>query len=131
MIGLDTNVLVRYLTQDDARQSAAATRLMESLTPADPGFVSHVVLVEAVWVLESCYEADATRLGVVIETLLRTDSVCVEHAEIVWRALRRFRAGKGDFSDMLVAELAMDAGCSAVYTFDRGAVKHAGMTLLV
>ena len=130
MTGLDTNVLVRYLAQDDAKQAAAATRLVESLTPAEPGFVSHVVLVESAWVLESCYEADAVRIATVVETLLRSESIRVERAEVVWRALRRFRDGKGDFSDVLVTGLAAEAGCHAVYTFDRGAVKRAGMTLL-
>lgn len=130
MIGLDTNVLVRYLAQDDAKQAATATRLVESLTPAEPGFVSHVVLVESVWVLESCYEADAARIGTVVETLLRSESIRVERAEVVWRALRRFRGGNGDFPDTLVTELAAEAGCRTVYTFDRDAVKRAGMTLL-
>ena len=130
MIGLDTNVLVRYLAQDDAKQAAAATRLVESLTAAEPGFVSQVVLVESVWVLESCYEVDAARIGTVIETLLRLESIRVERADVVWRALRRFRGSGGDFPDALVAEVAADAGCRTVYTFDRGAVKRAGMTLL-
>lgn len=130
MIGLDTNVLVRYLVQDDARQAARATRLIESLSTAEPGFVSSVVLTEAVWVLESCYNADAARIGDVVEILLRTDAIRVDHTEVVWRALRRFRDARGDFSDALIAALAREAGCTTTYTFDRGAVKHAGMTFL-
>lgn len=130
MIGLDTNVLVRYLAQDDPKQAILATRLVESLTPAAPGFVSHVVLAETVWVLESCYAADAARIDAVIEALLRTESIQVERAELVWRALRRFRESRGDFPDTLVTELAMDAGCRVIHTFDRGAAKRAGMTLL-
>lgn len=130
MIGIDTNVLVRYLAQDEPKQTAAATRLFESLTAATPAFVSQIVLAETVWVLQSRYAADLERIGQVVETLLRTDVVQVERADIVWRALRRFRRDQGDFPDALVAELALSAGCERVYSFDRGAVKRSGMALL-
>lgn len=130
MIGVDTNVLVRYLAQDDARQSAAATRLFQSLSAAAPAFVSHIVLAETVWVLQSCYAADAQRIDQIVETLLRTEAVQVERADVVWRALRRFRQAQGDFPDALVTELALAAGCKQVYSFDRGAVKRSGMTSL-
>lgn len=130
MIGLDTNVLVRYLAQDDPKQTAAATRLFASLSAASPAYVSQVVLVETVWVLQSRYAADASQIGRVVETLLRTDVIQVERADVAWRALRRFRQEQGDFPDALVSELAQDAGCKQVFSFDRGAVKRSGMTLL-
>ncbi len=130
MIGLDTNVLVRYLTQDDPKQTAAATRLFGSLSAASPAFVSQVVLAETVWVLQSRYVADAAQIGQVVETLLRTDAIQVERADVVWRALRRFRQDQADFPDALVAELAHAAGCGQIYSFDRAAVKRSGMTLL-
>ena len=130
MIGLDTNVLVRYLAQDDPKQTAAATRLLGSLSVASPGFVSQVVLAETVCVLQSRYAADASQIGQVVETLLRTEVIRVERADVAWRALRRFRQDQGDFPDALVAELARAAGCKQIYSFDRGAVKRSGMTLL-
>ena len=130
MIGLDTHILVRYFAQDDALQSPLATRLIESLTGDAPGLVSHVVLIETAWVLESCYAVAGTALGEILETLLRTDSLRVERAEIAWRALRRFRQSGGDFSDALVTELGLAAGCDVIYSFDRGAAKHSGMSLL-
>lgn len=130
MIGLDTNVLVRYLAQDDPKQTAAATRLSGSLSAESPAFVSQVVLVETVWVLQSRYAADASQIGRVVETLLRTDVIEVERADVVWRALRRFRQDQGDFPDALVSELAHVAGCKQIFSFDRGAVKRSGMTLL-
>lgn len=130
MIGVDTNVLVRYLAQDDPRQAAAATRLFESLSAAEPAFVSHVVLVEAVWVLQSRYAADAGQVAQVIETLLRTDVMMIEGADVVWRAVRRFRKDGGGFPDALVAELALAAECGRTVSFDRGAVRRSGMTLL-
>lgn len=71
VIGLDTNVLVRHLTQDDATPPPFATRLMESLIRPQPGFASHVVLAETAWVLESCHAADAAKITEVIESLLR------------------------------------------------------------
>lgn len=130
MIGIDTNVLVRYLAQDDPKQAAAATRLFQSLSTAAPAFVSQIVLAEAVWVLQSCYRADSDRIGQVVEALLRTEVIQVERADVVWRALRRFRQDQGDFPDALVTELAHTAGCDRTYSFDRGAVKRSGMTLL-
>jgi predicted nucleic-acid-binding protein len=130
MIGLDTNVLVRYLAQDDPKQTAAATKLFGSLSAASPAFISQVVLAETVWVLQSRYTADAARIGQVVETLLRADAVQVERADVVWRALRRFRQDQGDFPDALVTELAHAAGCGQIYSFDRAAVKRSGMTLL-
>ena len=72
MIGLDTNVLVRYLTQDDKAQAAAATRFIEkTLTPETPGFISLVALVEVVWVLETCYHCTRQDIAAIIERLLR------------------------------------------------------------
>ena len=130
MIGLDTNVLVRYLAQDDPKQTAAVTRLLGSLSAASPGFVSQVVLAETVWVLQSSYAADALQIGRVVETLLRTEGIQVERADVVWRALRRFRQNQGDFPDALVAEISHAAGCRQMYSFDRGSVKRSGMTLL-
>ena len=130
MIGLDTNVLIRYLAQDDVKQAALATRLVESLTPEQPGFVSHVVLVEIVWVLETCYGADAAKIEQVVETLLRIAGIVVDRAEVVWRALRQFKQSRGDFSDALVVGLARDAGSEKVYTFDQIAAKRHGMTQL-
>lgn len=125
MIGLDTNVLIRYIAQDDPKQSPLATRLIESLTGAHPGFISHVVLVEAVWVLEACYAADPAKIAEVIETLLRIGGLVVAQADVVWRALHLFKQERGDFEDALIAELARHAGCTSVQTFDKGAAKRA------
>lgn len=130
MIGLDANVLVRYLAQDDPGQTPPATRLIESLTADNPGFVSQVVLVETVWVLESCYAAEAARVAQIVETLLHVETLMVDEADVVWRALRQFKRVGGDLADALVAELARRAGCETVYSFDRGAAKRSDMTLL-
>ena len=130
MIGLDTNVLVRYVTQDDPVQSAKASDLIESLTTLSPGFVSLVSVVELVWVLQSCYQSAKSEVVVVLETLLRTRELTVEHAETLWQALRRFTASTADFADCLIERCAHAAGCEYTATFDLNAAKAAGMKRL-
>lgn len=130
MIGLDINVLVRYVTQDDATQAETASRLIESLSPEQPGLVTVVSVVELVWVLSGCYQATRQELVTVLENLLRTKVLLVEHAEVVWRALRTFSATNADFADCLIASCAHAGGCEYTVTFDTKAAKSAGMKLL-
>ncbi|KAF0206118.1 MAG: hypothetical protein FD173_432 [Gallionellaceae bacterium] len=130
MIGLDTNVLVRYVAQDDAKQSPKASRLIESLTTDSPGYVSLVSVVELVWVLAGCYALSKDEICEVLETLLRTKELVVANADIIWKALRLFKSGKADFADCLIELSAQDAGCSYTATFDRDAAKHCGMKLI-
>ena len=130
MIGLDTNVLVRYAAQDDPEQSPKATRLIESLTADAPGYVSVVSVVELVWVLVGCYQSTKEEIHTVLETLLRTKEIVVAHADTVWKALRLFKDGKADFADCLIERSANDAGCGYTRTFDRDAAKYCGMRLI-
>lgn len=131
MIGLDTNVVVRYLVQDDARQSAAATRLVErTLTAEQPGFVSLVTLAEIGWVLEECYGADRARVAEVVEGLLSSRQILVEQSEAAWRALRAWKESQADLSDALIGQVGLAAGCSKVVTFDKAAAKLGGFELL-
>lgn len=130
MTGLDTNVLVRYIMQDDPRQSALATRLLESLTADAPGFVSLISVVELSWVLSSAYELDRVQLVQAIEALLRTKEIVVDRAETVWKAVRLFQSANADFADCLIERSAAAAGCERTMTFDRGAAKGCGMTLV-
>ena len=130
MIGLDTNVLVRYIMQDDIKQSPLATRIVESLSAQSPGFVPLVAIVELSWVLSSAYELERNQLVEAFEALLRTKELVVERGEIVWKALRFFQRANGDFADCLIACSAEAAGCAKTMTFDRGAVKNGGMTLI-
>jgi predicted nucleic-acid-binding protein len=130
MIGLDTNVLVRYVTQDDPVQSRKASELIESLTTLSPGFVSLVSVVELVWVLQSCYQCAKGELVTVLETLLRTRELTIEQAEIVWQALRKFTTSKADFADCLIERCGHSAGCEYTATFDLNAAKATGMKRL-
>jgi len=130
MIGLDTNVLVRYIMQDDPKQSAKATQLIESLDSDSPGFVSIVSVIELYWVLTSCYALSNVQVKQALEALLRTKQILVDRADQVMRALRVFADGKSDFADCLIERTAAGAGCTGTMTFDTGAAKHAGMTLV-
>jgi len=130
MIGLDTNVLVRYVMQDDPRQSPRATRLIESLSAEEPGFVPVVALVELVWVLAGSYALDRTQVSTVLDTLLRSKELLVDRADLVTQALRRFSAGSADFADALIERSANAAGCTAMMSFDTAAVKPASMTMV-
>jgi predicted nucleic-acid-binding protein len=130
MIGLDTNVLVRYIMQDDLKLSPLATRLVESRSVESRGFIPLVSVVELFWVMSSAYELDRGQLIAALEGLLRTKEFVVERAEIVWKALRIFQTANVDFADCLIERSAAAAGCERTMTFDRGAAKNAGMTLL-
>ncbi len=130
MIGLDTNVLVRYLAQDDAGQASQATRLIETFTAEAPGFVSTVTLVETVWVLARAYGTARTDIGGVVERLLRSRELVVQDAEVHYLALRAFQTGAIDYADAVIAESGKRAGCAETVTFDRRASVGGQMRLL-
>ena len=130
MLALDPNVLVRYLAQDDARQSAAATRLIEQrLGPAERGFVSLVALLETVWVMESRYGADAALVSDILTDLLDAAALEVQDAGAVRAALQRYRKGGVDLHDCLIVSLA-ELRKARVVTFDAKAARRLGMELL-
>jgi len=118
MIGLDTNVLVRYLTHDDPTQTAAATRMMSSLSFDSPGFLSLIVIAELVWVLAISYRYQKKEIEQVLENLLRTRELVIERADLVSQALRMFRGGRADFADCLIERSGRAAGCKHTLTFD-------------
>jgi predicted nucleic-acid-binding protein len=130
MIGLDTNVLVRYITQDDKRQAALANSLIESLDDASPGFVTLVTVVELSWVLESAYNFTRQQFAEVMQTLMTVDTIKLDRAAVVARAVRVYAGSKADFSDCLIERLSASAGCEQTMTFDKAAAKMAGMVLI-
>ena len=129
MIGLDTNIVVRYLTHDDPAQAVAAVKVMDSLSPDSPGFLSLIVIVELVWVLEVSYRFKKNEIEKVLETLLRSKELVIERAEIVWQGLRNFRASRADFADCLIERCGHAAECKHTVTFDQNAAAG-GMKLL-
>jgi predicted nucleic-acid-binding protein len=131
MIGIDTNVIVRFLAQDDDVQSPIATRFISSLSRERPGYISAVVLAEMTWVLSRAYKASHTDIVKAIEGLLRSTEIVVENTEAAWRALATYRvANSARFADALIAEIAFGAGARQSVTLDRKAVAEVGMRLL-
>lgn len=125
MIGLDTNVLVRYLTQDDLEQSARANRLIESrCTKEEPGLIPLVVLCELVWVLRGAYNYEKHMVVKVLEQILAVSELEIENARIARAALAAFRRGAADFADYAIACTNHAAGCEVTYSFDKKLAKH-------
>lgn len=130
MIGLDTNILVRYLTQDDVVQSPKATKIIEQrLTEEDPGFVSIVVMVEIVWVLDRAYGLAAPEIAAAIERMLQAEALVVEHEQEVFPAMIVLKEGQGSFADAVIAALGARANCSCTLTFDQRALRLPGFKL--
>jgi predicted nucleic-acid-binding protein len=130
VIGLDTNVLVRYIMQDDPVQSAQATKLVDSLNAATPGFVSLVSVIELVWVLSTCFELRREQIMQALEALVRAKQLVVDRTDQVVQAMRTFKSGSADFADCLISSAASSAGCPQTMTFDVVAAKTAGMELI-
>jgi predicted nucleic-acid-binding protein len=129
--GLDTNVLVRYIVQDDPVQAKVATRFIEKECSGEaPGFVNHIVLCELAWVLEVCYRQSKQHIVRVLEQVLRVAQLQVDDPQVVWRALDDYRAGQADFADHLLARVNQARGCADTVTFDTAAGKAAGFAVL-
>ena len=129
MIGLDTNVLVRYIAQDEPSQAALATKLVEGFTAEAPGFVSTVTLVETVWVLARAYKTAKADILRIVEGLLRARELVIGNAETHYLALHQFEATTVDYADAVIGQAGRRAGCEFTATFDRRAVSG-GMRLL-
>jgi predicted nucleic-acid-binding protein len=131
VIGLDTNVVIRYLAQDDAKQSPIASRLFEHVLSVErPGVISLVTLCEIAWVLAESYDAGKAGIGTVIEGLLGSRQIVIDEAELVWKALRAWQSSSADFSDAVIGEILRVRGCTKVVTFDKAAARLPGFELL-
>jgi predicted nucleic-acid-binding protein len=130
MIGLDTNVLVRYIMQDDAKQAKLATKLVESLNEASPGFISLVSSVELSWVLESAFDLSRNQIVAVFHSLMAVDAFKLERVSVVASAVRAYGEGKADFADYLIERSSAQAGCERTMTFDKKAARTGGMVLI-
>ena len=125
MKALDTNVLVRYLVQDEPRQAALATQFIEAqCTTERPCFVGQIVLCELAWVLESNYQQNRDEISSIIEQLLQVGQLEVMEAEVAWRALADYKNSNVDFPDHLLARINEHKGCSTTVTFDKKAAKQ-------
>lgn len=131
MIALDTNVLVRFLVRDDERQAERARDLIESCrVQCDSCLITHPVLCELEWVMESLYRATRADIAAAIRTLRATSPFVLEDDRLVDRALQMYSEGKGDLSDYILGEIAIGRGARTTYTFDRSLRRAEGFTLL-
>ena len=121
MIGLDTNILVRYLTQDDPGQSRKATREIEKARASGQTFfIADIVLCELVWVMETAYGYERREIIPVLENILRTRQFHFANKDLLWISLADYRSKKGDFADHLIGRAGHKAGCRETLTFDAG-----------
>ena len=119
MIALDTNVIVRYIVQDDKKQSKKSAEIIEGeLSQENRGFISSIVLCEVLWVLARAYKQPKSKLLEVIRVIFETDVFELEHRSEVWRAYVAYAKGKADFSDYLIDEIGRSAGADKTVTFD-------------
>jgi predicted nucleic-acid-binding protein len=125
MLALDTNVLVRFLVEDDEVQSARVAKLIgRALREGDPLFVADVVLCETVWVLRTSYEFGRAEIADVLQRLLKAAHLTFAHSDSLKRAAEAYAHGKGDFADYVIREEARAAGCERIATFDRALLKE-------
>jgi predicted nucleic-acid-binding protein len=131
VIGLDTNILVRYIVRDDRVQTELATQLIETnCTREQPGFITLLVLIELVWVLSRGYAYPKSTVVIVLTKLFTTAELMIEHVELARRALESFIAGSADFPDYLIGLVNSSHGCGTTYTFDKRASRSKHHSLL-
>ncbi len=129
MTRLDTNVLVRFITRDDAAQSRRADEIVGRLTEEEPGFVSVVAMAELAWGLERTYDYSNVEIATAIERMLQIEVLQIENEQQVLTAMVALKRGRGTFADALIGELGVKAGCSHTVTFDRKAAQLPGFAL--
>ena len=131
MLGIDTNILVRFLVDDDPEQSGCAAALFAvAESRSEPVFVSQIVLCECAWVLRRSYRFEKTRILDVMAALLQAGAVAVEGSEQVAWALEQARSNPGGLADYLIGAAAGVAGCTETLTFDRALAAHPSFRLL-
>jgi predicted nucleic-acid-binding protein len=132
MMGLDTNVLLRYLLQDDPVQTRKVNRLFErELSGRNPGHISLATTLEIVWVLSSVFRLTPTEISGALRELLSHEALLFQNEPEVVVAVYALRRGTGEFEDALIGALNAWAGCSTTLTFDRKAARIARFRLMV
>jgi predicted nucleic-acid-binding protein len=130
MIGLDTNILVRYFVKDEPDQTRLAVNLVQGLSRSEQGWVAQATILELFWAVSRIYRVNKTGQIRILDTLLASRDIVVERDNMVRVALELYRNGNADFPDCLIAASAQAAGCTRTVTFDRIAARDAGMELL-
>ena len=128
MIALDTNVLVRFLVDDDPAQCRRARVLVKRAADRKGVYISDIVLCETVWVLSRAYRLQRKDICRVLRQLLMAREVTLASPDAAAGALDAYEKKKGDFADYLILEHAQAAGCRTVVTFDRALLEEHGFT---
>lgn len=122
MIGLDSNVIIRHLVEDDRTEVERVRRfLAQRCTVEQPGYLNRIVLCEIAWVLKRLYRYDRAVIAGVLDSLLHTAEIVVEDRELAIEALETYRRSRADFADCLIGLTNRAAGCDATATLDRAA----------
>jgi predicted nucleic-acid-binding protein len=129
VIGLDTNILVRLVLQDDAKQfEQAAALLANAYAQNRSAFVSLIALTELAWVLQSSAKIKKQKIADEIEAFLDAEDILVEQSDLVRKALVSYRSLKIDFADALIAAVNVKHGCTRTVSFDKAAIKSGLMS---
>jgi predicted nucleic-acid-binding protein len=132
MIGLDTNILLRYQLQDDPSQAPVVNRFFEQeLRPDNPGYVSLAASLEIVWVLRSVWKLKPREIAASLRELLAHDSLRFQNELEVAAAVSALQQGAGEFEDILIGALNQWSGCTESVTFDQKAARLPYFRLLV
>ncbi len=131
MVGIDTNVLVRFVVQDDKKQAAVASELIEHYCSAtNTALVSLIVLCEFVWVLSNAYGYSRAQIASAVKQILVTECFEVAKHNIAWSAMLDYSHGPGDYADYLIARINELNGADTTFTFDKQASRNQRFTLL-
>lgn len=131
MKGLDTNILLRYLVQDDPVQGEKATQFIEkAVAEGETFFINNIVLCEIVWVLKSAYGYSKEEIADLLEKLLKTSVFNFESKDAAWWSLREYKKSKADFSDCLISRQNKNQGCDETVSFDKGVKGIDGFVVL-
>ena len=131
MMGIDTNILVRYIVQDDEEQARLATSVLEGeLNEKNQGLVSAVVLCELVWVLRRAYGYEKGQVAEVLQALMSSADLMVDRVDDAWRALREYETGAADFPDYYMGQMNRTLHAETTYTLDQKAGSGTNFTLL-
>ena len=126
MYALDTNVIIRYLVQDDKKQAQKASDFIENLNDDNLGFISCIVLCEINWVLKTAYKVPKKQCIEVLNNIVSIANFEIENLDCCLAALRHYKSGQADFSDYLIQSISQLKGCNSVITFDKKALKGEG-----
>lgn len=129
-IGIDTNILVRYIIQDDDEQSKIATQFLENLSLEYQGFINTIVIIELIWVLSRTYKQSKETIALILEELFSMPVFVFDNLPLLLKTLAIYQQSKADFSDIFIEQFNQYSLCQNTVTFDVKASKKAGMILL-